>query len=91
MPEGTGEVTQPGTRNGLAAAMSLIGIGWYFAICIVGGIGGGVLLDGWLDTKPLFSLVGLVLGLVVAFYGGFKAMMRVMAESTNKTKGSDED
>ena len=84
-------MTPPEARNGLAAAMSLIGIGWYFAICIVGGIVGGLLLDGWLDTKPLFSLVGLVLGLVVAFYGGFKAMMRVMAESTNKTKGSDED
>lgn len=86
-----GEVTKPEARNGLSAAMSLIGIGWYFAICIVGGVVGGLLLDGWLDTKPLFSLVGLVLGLVVAFYGGFKAMMRVMAESTNKTKGSDED
>ena len=86
-----GEVKQPEPRNGLAAAMSLIGIGWYFAICIVGGIVGGLLLDGWLDTKPLFSLIGLALGLTVAFYGGFKAMMRVMAESTNKTKGSDED
>jgi len=82
-------VTQPEARNGLAAAMSLIGIGWYFAICIVGGIVGGLLLDGWLDTKPLFSLIGLALGLTVAFYGGFKAMMRVMAESTDKTKGSD--
>jgi F0F1-type ATP synthase assembly protein I len=85
------EVTRPEARNGLAAAMSLIGIGWYFAICIVGGIVGGVLLDGWLDTKPLFSLVGLALGLALAFYGGFKAMMRVMAESSGKRKGSNEN
>jgi F0F1-type ATP synthase assembly protein I len=73
------------------AAARLLGIGWYFAISIVGGIVGGLLLDGWLDTKPLFTLLGLVLGLVVAFYGGFRAIMLVMAETPGKTKGTDED
>jgi F0F1-type ATP synthase assembly protein I len=73
------------------AAARLLGIGWYFAISIVGGIVGGLLLDGWLDTKPLFTLLGLVLGLVVAFYGGFRALTQVMAETSGKTKGTDED
>ena len=72
-------------------AVRLLGIGWYFAICIVGGIVGGLLLDNWLDTKPLFTLLGLVLGLAVAFYGGYKALMGVMAETSGKTKGTDED
>ena len=85
------QVTRPEPRSGLAAAMSLIGIGWYFVVCIVGGVAGGLLLDGWLDTKPLFSLLGLILGLALAFYGGFKALTRVMAESVSKTKGSDEN
>ena len=85
------QVTRPKARGGLAAAMSLVGIGWYFAVCIVGGIVGGLLLDGWLDTKPLFSLLGLVLGLAVAFYGGFKAVMRVMADTNTKTKGLDDN
>jgi F0F1-type ATP synthase assembly protein I len=71
--------------------MSLIGIGWYFAICIIGGIVGGLLLDGWLDTKPLFTLIGLVIGLVVAFYGGFKALMRVMDQTSAGAKGSDDN
>jgi F0F1-type ATP synthase assembly protein I len=52
---------------------------------------GGLLLDDWLDTKPLFTLIGLVLGLMVAFYGGFKAIMRVTAQNSGKTKGSDEN
>jgi len=82
---------RPEAGKRLTSAMSLIGIGWYFAVSIVGGIVGGLLLDGWLDTKPLFSLVGLALGLALAFYGGFKAMMRVMAESSGKRKGSKED
>jgi ATP synthase protein I len=73
------------------AAMSLLGIGWYFAISIIGGTVGGLLLDGWLDTKPLFTLLGLALGLTVAFYGGFKAIMRIMAESSKETKGTDDN
>jgi F0F1-type ATP synthase assembly protein I len=75
----------------MPAAARLLGIGWYFAISIVGGIFGGLLLDGWLDTKPIFTLLGLALGLVVAFYGGFKALMAVMAETSRQTKGTDED
>jgi len=77
--------------NKMPPAVSLLGIGWYFAVCIVGGIVGGLLLDGWLDTKPLFTILGLFLGLAVAFYGGFKAVMRVMAESSGKTKGTEKN
>jgi F0F1-type ATP synthase assembly protein I len=75
----------------MPAAFGLLGIGWFFAVSIIGGIVGGLLLDGWLDTKPLFSILGLVLGLAVAFYGGFRALMRVIAESSGKTKGSDKN
>ena len=73
------------------AAMSLMGIGWYFAISIVGGIVGGLLLDGWLDTKPLFTILGLFAGLALAAYGGFKALARVMAVSNDTTKGQEDN
>jgi len=69
--------------------MSLLGIGWYFAISIVGGIVGGLLLDGWLDTKPLFTMLGLFVGLGLAFYGGFKLLMQLTRRST--MKGPDDD
>ncbi len=56
----------------------LIGIGWYFAVCIVAGVIGGALLDGVADTKPLLTLLGLTLGLVLAFYGGYQMLMEVL-------------
>jgi F0F1-type ATP synthase assembly protein I len=85
---------KPVPENPLAkqipAAMSLLGIGWYFAISIVGGIVGGLLLDGWLDTKPVFTMIGLFLGLAVAAYGGYKALKGVMAAGS-KTKGMEDN
>lgn len=64
----------------LPPAARLIGIGWYFAICIVLGIGGGVALDTWLDTTPWFTLLGLALGLFLAFYGGYQMLREVIGE-----------
>ena len=32
------------------------------------GLGGGFLLDGWLRTSPIFTLVGMVLGIAAAMY-----------------------
>ena len=60
-------------------ALSLLSIGWFFALCIVGGIGGGLLLDDLADTKPIFALIGLFLGLGLAFWGGFRLLMQVIA------------
>ena len=62
----------------LPPALRLIGIGWYFAICIVLGLVGGVLLDHVANTKPLFTLVGLAGGLGTAFYGGYRMLQDVL-------------
>ena len=73
----------------LQPALGLMGIGWYFALSIVGGVGAGLLVDSWLETKPLFTMIGLFIGLAVAFWGGYKLLMRVMS-SGNQDKGVDE-
>jgi F0F1-type ATP synthase assembly protein I len=70
-------------------ALSLLSIGWYFALCIVGGIAGGLLLDNVLGTKPIFALLGLFLGLGLAFWGGYKLLMQVIS-STPARNGADE-
>jgi len=70
-------------------ALSLLSIGWFFALCIVGGIGGGLLLDDLADTKPIFALVGLFLGLGLAFWGGYKLLMQVIS-ATAAGNGADE-
>lgn len=42
-------------------AVRLTGLGWYVALCIVFGVVGGLALDGLLETKPLFMLLGILL------------------------------
>jgi F0F1-type ATP synthase assembly protein I len=65
----------------LPPAARLIGIGWYFAVCIVLGVAGGVALDTWLETTPWLTLACLALGLFFAFYGGYQMLREVLAES----------
>jgi hypothetical protein len=55
----------------LPPAVRLLGIGWYFAFCIIVGIVGGVLLDRQVEKDHIFTLVGLFLGLILAFFGGY--------------------
>lgn len=52
----------------------LTGIGWYFAVCVVGGILSGRWLDGRFDTGPLFALIGTLLGLAAALVGGYRML-----------------
>ncbi len=64
--------------NRLPPTARLIGIGWYFAFCIVIGVIGGFLLDEVAGTTPLLTLLGLLLGLLTAFYGGYRMLMDVL-------------
>lgn len=52
----------------------LLGIGWYFAVCVVGGVWLGRWLDGRFDTGPILSLVGTFGGLALALYGGYRTL-----------------
>ena len=70
--------------NRLPPTARLIGIGWYFVVCIVGGIIGGVVLDSVIGTEPLLTLLGLTLGLVLAFYGGYQMLMDVLEPGNDK-------
>ena len=67
-------------------ALTLLSIGWYFALCIVGGIAGGLLLDNVLDTKPILALLGLCFGLGLAFWGGYKLLMQVISATAAESK-----
>ncbi len=64
--------------TGLPPTMRLAGIGFYFALCIIGGIVAGLGLDLWLGTRPLFILLGLFAGLGLAFWGGYLLLMEVL-------------
>jgi F0F1-type ATP synthase assembly protein I len=64
--------------NRLPPTARLIGIGWYFAVCIVVGVVGGLLLDEVAGSRPLLTLLGMLLGMVVAFYGGYRMLMETL-------------
>lgn len=52
-------------REGLQAGAELVG-------AIIGGLIAGIALDKWLGTAPLFLLIGLFLGFVVALYNIYR-------------------
>ena len=55
-----------------ASASGNIGIafdlGLRLGISVILGLGGGLLLDGWLRTSPIFTLIGMVVGISAAMY-----------------------
>lgn len=70
-------------------AVRLTGLGWYVALCIVFGIVGGLALDGLLETKPLFMLLGILLGSVVAFWGLYKMVQPLLNAAASQSKNDN--
>jgi ATP synthase protein I len=64
--------------------LRLIGVGFYICACIVGGAFGGVWLDNKLSTQPIFILIGLILGLVLAFWGVYQMLIPIIKEYDKK-------
>ena len=74
-------------------ALRLTGLGWYVATCIVVGVVGGVALDKLLNVAPLFTLLGVLLGTVAAFYGLYKMVRPLLGSDQyiNKPDNNGED
>jgi hypothetical protein len=64
----------------LTPAIQLIGLGSYVATCIAGGAIGGHFLDGALGTGRILTMSGLALGMVAAFWGGYRMLMNTLAD-----------
>ena len=52
-------------------------LGWYVGFCIVGGIAVGVILDAEMGTGPVLTIVGLILGILLAFFGLYRMVRSV--------------
>lgn len=65
----------------------LMGAGWHVALSIAGGTGGGFWLDGRFDTSPVLTLVGLVLGIVVAFAGMIRILSAMWSGGLDSSPG----
>ena len=64
----------------------LLGIGWYFAVCVVGGVLIGRWLDGRFDTAPVFALIGTFSGLGMALYGGYRMLTERLLNRNGGTR-----
>ena len=73
-----------GVRVG--SVLRLLGIGWYVALCIIGGVLGGFWLDRWLESSPLFTLLGLGVGLAFAGIGMYRMLIAVLSEASGPDK-----
>ena len=77
----------------LGPAGQLLGLGSYLATCIAGGPTLGYFIDRWLDTAPAFTLVGLALGLITAFYGSYRMITETLRdmerEAAARSAGKD--
>ncbi|MCK4863212.1 MAG: AtpZ/AtpI family protein [Dehalococcoidales bacterium] len=70
--------------NKMIPALRLTGIGFYIGICIAGGAFAGWKLSG---EKPLFMIIGLLVGLVVAVYGVYRMIRPLMNNNQDKENG----
>jgi len=66
------------------AALRLTGVGFYIGGCILLGTLGGLWLDNKLDTKPVFMLIGLVLGIIVAVFGVYQMLRPLLGNQQDK-------
>ena len=67
-------------------ALRLLGLGWYVAACVVVGVVGGIGLDKLTGLAPLFTLLGVLLGTVAAFYGLYKMVRPLLDNSSSSGK-----
>ena len=75
---------------GWAIALRLTGLGWYVVVCVVGGTVAGIALDDWLNTKPIFVLGGLLLGIAVASLGIYRMLAPMLSGSQTTKKTNNE-
>lgn len=58
----------PEERRQLGAAGAALGLGCSLVTSIILFVGGGLVLDRIVDTEPIFTLIGVAIGLVAAGY-----------------------
>jgi ATP synthase protein I len=67
--------------NRWVPALKLTGIGFYIVTCILGG----ALIGWWLGGKrPVFTIVGLVIGLILAAFGVYRMIQPFMEDNKNR-------
>jgi F0F1-type ATP synthase assembly protein I len=72
--------------RGFGAGYAIVAAGFQLAFAVLLFLGAGILVDRWLHTRPLFTVIGVLVGLGAGMYA---FILRVLAESPRR-KGSGE-
>ena len=62
----------------MVAALRLTGVGFFVGGSIALGVFAGLWLDNKFGTEPILVIVGLIFGLVVAFYGVYQMLLPLL-------------
>jgi ATP synthase protein I len=65
-------------------ALRLTGIGFFIGFSLLLGVAAGLWLDGKLNTRPVFMIIGVLAGLGVATYGAYKMLRPLMNGKPDK-------
>jgi F0F1-type ATP synthase assembly protein I len=65
----------------------VVGVGWYMALSLLAGILGGLWLDNRFGTLPILTIIGLVLGSVLAFYGAYRMVLPLVGPDDDTKDG----
>ena len=66
------------------AALRLVGVGFFIGTAILLGTLTGLWLDSKLNTSPILVIVGLFLGIVIAFYGVYRMLLPFIKNMRDK-------
>jgi len=66
------------------AALNIIGIGWFIGLSILMGLMGGLWLDNKLNTQPLFIIIGLLFGFIIAIFGIYRLLLPLLKNKENR-------
>jgi len=65
-------------------ALRLVGVGFFIGGSILLGVIAGLWLDSKLNTEPILVIVGLFLGIAVAFYGVYQMLLPLIGKKQDK-------
>lgn len=74
--------------NKWETALRLVGVGFFIGGSIVLGVLAGLWLDGKFNTTPIFVILGLIIGLAVAFFGVYQMLIPLL-NNNKHDKGGD--
>jgi F0F1-type ATP synthase assembly protein I len=69
--------------RGFGAGYAIVAAGFQLAFAVLIFLGAGILVDRWLHTRPIFTVIGVLVGLGGGMYA---FILRVLAESPGRTR-----